>query len=210
MAKSRDPFFSALTRIREAAQTGGYAPGRPIVIIDEAHRLEISTTPVREALAWLCGEGVIERGPTGGFMAPRLDAGAVRDRYSFRLACLWAGLDLSEALPGGGCRYLQGGSAAGALHDLFGRLVGRSGNALLIKAYGLVSGQLRILRDVENRLFDDQEAEAEALLTLARDEAGADLRQALKAYHDRRIQAAAILALEASERTGPAGQTEAI
>ncbi|WP_052516809.1 MULTISPECIES: GntR family transcriptional regulator [Brevundimonas] len=74
--------------MREAAETGGYAPGRPIVIIDEARRLGLSTTPVREALAWLCGEGVIERGPAGGFLARRLDAGAVRDRYGFRLACL--------------------------------------------------------------------------------------------------------------------------
>ena len=69
MAKSRDPFFKALDNIRERARAGGYAPGQSIVIVEEARRLDLSTTPVREALAWLCGEGLIERG-RAGFLPP--------------------------------------------------------------------------------------------------------------------------------------------
>lgn len=205
MAKSRDPFLTALSRMREAAQTGAYAPGRPIVIIDEARRLGISTTPVREALAWLCGEGVVERGPTGGFLARRLDAGAVRDRYGFRLACLWVSMDLSDGLPHYGSAPLCGASATSSLEVLFERLVRRSGNGLLLAAYAWVSGQLRILKDLETRLFDDHEAEARALLTLAGREATAALREALETYHDRRVQAAPILALEAAAQRGPGG-----
>lgn len=205
MAKSRDPFLTALSCMRETAQTGGYAPGRPIVIIDEARRLGISTTPVREALAWLCGEGVIERGPTGGFLARRLDAGAVRDRYGFRLACLRAGLDLSEGLPRYGGGPLQGANATSSLEVLFERLVRRSGNGLLLAAYAWVSGQLQILKDLEMRLFADHEAEARALLTLAGRGTTAALQQALETYHDRRVQAAPILALEAAAQRGPAG-----
>ncbi|WP_148291547.1 MULTISPECIES: hypothetical protein [Brevundimonas] len=98
---------------------------------------------------------------------------------------------------------MQGVTATSSLQALFERLVRRSGNRLLLSAYSWVNGQLRILRDLETGLFDDHEAEAQALLTLAGREATAALRQGLKTYHDRRIQAAPILALEAAAQTGP-------
>jgi DNA-binding FadR family transcriptional regulator len=200
MAKSRDPFFMALERIREAARTGAYPPGRPIVIIEEARRLGVSTTPVREALAWLCGEGLIERGPAGGFLAVRLDAGAVRDRYAFRLACLTAAMDMTAGLPAYGRSPRARPDPAAALEALFDRIVRRAGNGMLTAAHERVSGQLRRFRDAEARMFADLEAEAGALLALAAEEANGALRQALGAYHDRRVQAASILALDAARR----------
>ncbi|MEH6664495.1 MAG: GntR family transcriptional regulator [Brevundimonas sp.] len=203
MAKSRDPFFMALDRIREQAQTGGYAAGRPIVIIEEARRLGVSTTPVREALCWLCGEGLIERGPAGGFVAARLDAGAVRDRYVFRLACLLAGLDLTSGLPTRGRSPPRGGAAVDGLHALFDALVRRTGNAALVEAHGRVAGQLRQFREAERRVFADVDAEADRLLVMAAAERNGDLRAGLGAYHERRVEAAAILALDAARRAGP-------
>lgn len=58
---------------------GVYAPGAPVVIIEEARRPGLSPMPIREALAWLCGEGLMERAPRAGYLAPRLDAALLRD-----------------------------------------------------------------------------------------------------------------------------------
>ena len=195
MAKSRDPFFKALDRIRERVHDGAYAPGGSIVIVDEARRLKVSTTPVREALSWLCGEGLVERGPAGGFLAARLDAGAVRDLYGFRLVCLLAGLDLTAGLPAYGRKPERDGHPVGELNRFFDSLVRRTGNAVLLDAYARVAGQIRQLQAAETRVFMDVSSEAGLLLDVASTEMNGDLRDALRRYHARRSEAAGLLSL---------------
>ncbi|MDP3406303.1 MAG: GntR family transcriptional regulator [Brevundimonas sp.] len=205
MARSRDPFFQALARIRDRLQAGGYAAGGPIVIVEEARRLGVSTTPVREALSWLCGEGLVERGPSGGFLAAHLDAGAVRDRYGFRLICLSAALDLMAGLPTYGRTPDRGDAPVPELRRLFEGLVRRTGNAALMDAYLRVDGQLRQFRDAERRVFTDIEAEADRLLAHASAVRNGDLREALRVYHDRRAGAAAIVALDVARQQSDGG-----
>ena len=67
MIRKHDPFTLALDSLRARAEEGAFTPGAPVVIIDEARRLNLSTTPVREALGWLCGFGLIERAPWEDF-----------------------------------------------------------------------------------------------------------------------------------------------
>lgn len=67
MARHRAPFTTALRTLTERVILGAFSPGKPIIILDEAHSLSLSTTPVREALAWLGGEGLIDRAPAGGY-----------------------------------------------------------------------------------------------------------------------------------------------
>ncbi len=205
MAKSRDPFFKALDNIRERARAGGYAPGQSIVIVEEARRLDLSTTPVREALAWLCGEGLIERGPAGGFLAARLDAGAVRDRYDLRLAYLSAALDLTAGLPAYGRSPPRDGAAVTDLVDLFESLVRRTGNGALLDAYHRVDGQLTPFRSAERRIFADLDAEADDLLELAATRTNGDLREGLRAYHFRRGRSAALLSMDVAGHPGGEG-----
>jgi DNA-binding GntR family transcriptional regulator len=57
--RSRDPFRQALEVLRTAV-TSAVAPGSHLPINDAAHALGLSTSPVREALSRLCGEGLIE------------------------------------------------------------------------------------------------------------------------------------------------------
>lgn len=196
MAKSRDPFFQALDGIRARARTSGYASGQPIVIIEEARRLGVSATPVREALSWLCGECLIERGPSGGFLAARQDAAAVRDRYGFRLICLLAGLELTAGLPAYGRAPRRERDAVSDLDRLFGELVRRAGNGALIDAYRRVEEQLSPFGAAERRVFPDLESEAERLLILAEAERNGALRDGLGVYHRRRSDAAALLSLD--------------
>ena len=167
MTRIHDPFTLALESIRHAVVTGAYTPGRPIVIVDEARRLNLSTTPVREALAWLCGEGLVERAPAGGFLAPRLDGAAVRDCFAFRLLCLMA----STEFAGIALAPLPNTSSKQRLAVLLNRVVQSQGNAVLASAFERVGEQLRGVADAERRVFYDWEAEVDAITSL---EAGPD------------------------------------
>lgn len=201
MTRKRDPFTMALDSLRTRAEQGIYAPGGPVVIIDEARRLKLSTTPVREALGWLCGFGLIERAPSGGFLAPRLDAAVVRDRLAFRLHCL------ATALNGAGHihRARSNGSAETGHLDLAAhmlRAVRETGSAALVDAYQRVNSQLVQLAQAERRVFKDLDAETAAIVSLFEGAPGAGLPQALALYHHRRMDAAPLLIMEAEAGRG--------
>lgn len=57
--RQRDPFGTALASLRVALENG-LAPGQHLPVADIAASLKLSTSPVREALSRLCGEGLIE------------------------------------------------------------------------------------------------------------------------------------------------------
>lgn len=57
--RQRDPFGLALHSLRSALEKG-LAPGQHLSAADIAVSLKLSTSPVREALSRLCGEGLIE------------------------------------------------------------------------------------------------------------------------------------------------------
>lgn len=197
MTRRRDPFTQALASLKTHAEQGVFIPGQPVVIVEEARRLRLSTTPVREALAWLCGFGLIERAPTGGYLAPRLDPAIVRDRLSFRLHCLLASLVHGEDSHDFGPDPEGHDTMAGRLSDHMRLAVKRTGNAALVEAYQRVSSQLEQLSGAEQRLFPDLEAEAERLVRLFERRDDQDLSQAITEFHQRRMKAAPLLVLEA-------------
>lgn len=196
VTRRRDPFMTALESLRSRAEQGVNLPGAPVVIMDEARRLNLSTTPVREALVWLCGYGLVERSPMGGFLAPRLDPAVVRDRFRFRLLCVTnslTGAGHSQAREQG----LNGPDQAGrGLEAAMLRTVRGTGNAALIDAYIRVCRQLLQLADAERRLFPDLAEEEAALVGLFESPDGG-LPEALAQYHRRRVEAAPLLILEA-------------
>lgn len=194
MIRTRDTFAKALAELRTSGREGRFAPGRPIVIQDEARRLRLSTTPVREALAWMCGEGLLERAPLGGFVAPRLDAPTLVHLYRFRLLCL------SDAVSRGGEWSLDPArtdplEVAPALRHL----VASVGDAVLYAAFDRVQCHLDALVSVEPEVLSDLAAETTALFS-AHDPGPSD--GALAAYHRRRIEAAPRLVLAAIQVLG--------
>ncbi|MFN3487458.1 MAG: GntR family transcriptional regulator, partial [Planctomycetota bacterium] len=50
----------ALTAVRDRLQSGALPPGARATAVDLADDLGLSTTPVREALSRLAGEGLLE------------------------------------------------------------------------------------------------------------------------------------------------------
>lgn len=194
MIRTRDTFAQALAALRHSARAGEFVPGRPIVIQDEARRLRLSTTPVREALSWMCGEGLLERAPLGGFVAPRLDASTLANRYRFRLLCL------DDAFARGG-EWIPDAARTEPLGvaDLFRHLVASVGDPVLSAAFDRVQCHLEALAPVEAVVLQDLEAETHALLT------GPDLGppgRGLDVYHRRRMDAAPRLALAALQSMG--------
>lgn len=197
MSPRRDPFNQALLSVRERIEGGACPAGRPIVIADEARRLILSTTPIREALCWLGGEGLVERGPAGGFLAPRLDPALLRDRYALRRLYLQTALER-----GGGDATPQLPDASSAVRRLAGVwrwCVRALGDAALLDAFDRVNSHLNRFAAAEARLFGDIEAEAEAVITAGR----RSILDLISAYHDRRMAASVLLTLEAETDLWP-------
>nr|WP_223199229.1 GntR family transcriptional regulator [Solihabitans fulvus] len=72
----------ALSSIREAIVVGDLAPGEAIRDVDLAERLGLSRTPVREALARLTDEGLVESKPHSYTRVTPLNGDAVRDAHA--------------------------------------------------------------------------------------------------------------------------------
>lgn len=193
VTRRRDPFHMALVTLRSFARSGSFAPGSPIVIVEEARRLRLSTTPVREALAYLYGEGLIERAPSGGYLAPRLDVALVRDRFAFRLHCLTIAMDVTAKIQG---LINADGREPTDVRGRMDHLVRVAGNPVLADAFERVGCQLHVLLEPERRVFGDVDEEAIGLTeTLDRGDRRL-IRERLTAYHQRRIDAAGALVLE--------------
>ena len=72
----------ALSAIRRAIVAGELAPGTPVKDIELAGQMGLSRTPVREALARLADEGLIETKPHSYTRVTALDTDAVRDAHA--------------------------------------------------------------------------------------------------------------------------------
>lgn len=94
MGRDRDPFDRALTALRARLVRSGPLQGAPLLVTTLAGELGVSPTPVREALAWLAGEGVIAR-RSGGYAAQVHDRQSLMRLYG--LAGLLADAVLAEA-----------------------------------------------------------------------------------------------------------------
>lgn len=193
MARSRDPFLMALSLLRAKAIGGSFRSGVPVVIIDEAREIGLSTTPVREALAWLGGEGLVERGAAGGYSGLRIDPHRLVGRYNLRLRLLLSALDATVNLG-----EYQAGSDT---DDILDSIAAACGDVVLLEAFRRVNHQLAPMASVEADVL----ASGRTMLDAIRRHQGAGDRQALAAslldYHAERVAASAVLAAEIERRS---------
>lgn len=68
--------------VREAIMAGEYAPGQPVRAEALGDTLEVSATPVREALQALRVEGFLDLVPRKGFTVAELSADDIRDIFA--------------------------------------------------------------------------------------------------------------------------------
>jgi DNA-binding GntR family transcriptional regulator len=70
--------------IRDAILSGELEPGARLMQDDLAERLQVSSTPVREALRQLETEGILQSSPNRGMRVAEVDLRAVREIYLIR------------------------------------------------------------------------------------------------------------------------------
>jgi DNA-binding FadR family transcriptional regulator len=93
LAQNRDQFAFVFAALRERLRTDAGAQGDFLAVSELAAAWGVSATPVREALARLAGEGLIEDRPGHGYFAWRLDARDLSDLYRAQETLLLAALD---------------------------------------------------------------------------------------------------------------------
>ncbi len=71
-------------RLRDAIRQGEFKSGHRVMEIEVANWLNVSRTPVRDAIRRLEAEGMLEHEPRGGLVVARLDRQAVMELYVMR------------------------------------------------------------------------------------------------------------------------------
>jgi DNA-binding GntR family transcriptional regulator len=165
----------------------------PAVLADE---LSSSTTPVREALDRLVGEGLVESRTGSGFHLPALDEPTLKDMFAWSGELLglavrgWPGR-ASPAPPPRPAEQELGDSVARRTAQLFVAIARRSANAEHARAVERLNARLHAVRTVEPLVIDVGEGELETIEVAFLAGSKADLRRAVGRYHRRRIRAAA-------------------
>jgi DNA-binding GntR family transcriptional regulator len=194
-AKRGEPFQLALAELRRRLCEGAYPPGARLAAAEVAGELGLSATPVREALARLAGEGLLDERRGEGAFVPGYSGPDVADLYRLGLAHLEAAL----RIPGGGAPRLQAtamrpedaAAAVTAADRLLAEWIAGAAGRRLTQSFLRLQRQLGPVRRLEPRCFSD-------LLEEWLDLAGAgEPRERLalgRAFYRRRVRAAARLA----------------
>lgn len=163
-------------------RAGRYVHGERLAITDFAQDLDLSATPVREALSRLAGEGLIEERRGQGYFAWRLDVVDLAELYELQGEHLNFALERAGVRPGGLVPVHE--EALEDAEALFAQIVRQSDNAALVRANRLLADRLAAPRLAEARVLCDLDQELKELVSLRHPEA---LKPALAAYHLRRL-----------------------
>lgn len=187
MGRFREPYGLVVSSVRARLAAGACAPGEPLPINLLARDLAVSQTPVREALARLAGEGLIERTPSG-YAAPRLAAEDLADLYRLLGVYLEAATSGAPAIAPN-----LGGDPRQALSSALDMAVAAQGNDALSRAYGRTRARLAPFALREAAVLDEVGTEARRLLGQLTDPLRRARRAALARYIQRRVQASRAL-----------------
>lgn len=185
MGRDRDAFEKAAGALRQRLAEGAAPQGESLPVQALASDLDISPTPVREALAHLAGEGLLARS-RGGYQTIVYDQVALAELYDL------AGL-LAAAAVGEPPRSAPDAIPGAALPDLADLLTVGARNRALAVALGRVLAQLSPFATAEHTALGDRDGAALAEALRAGDGAA---RRLARAYFQRRARHAdAILAV---------------
>jgi DNA-binding GntR family transcriptional regulator len=203
MPRVHDPFGTALAALRAQLRNGVFAAGSPLVAAELAPALAVSITPVREALAHLAGEGLIEERRGRGYFAHRLEVAELEDLYRLHQVYIDAALD---AQPEGFAPSPSVSDQAPALtgdwdplrlrtatEHLFATIVRGGGNRPLTAAHRQAADRLAAPRLAEASVFEDLELELEGLAQAFGQGDFDAVRRLTRAYHRRRLASAKAL-----------------
>lgn len=185
--RERDQFAVARRALSDYAAAGRFGWGNPLVATSLAAELGLSPTPVREALAHLAGEGIVEHRPGRGYFAPSPTAADIVGLYELHEQFLrWSSPVVIREGPAGNDatdEILQ-------IEAVFDHLAGQGKNSAVVEAYRRVSARLRPIRRIEALLQNtglNIVLEIERVSTKGQPD---EFSEALLAYHESRYAAA--------------------
>lgn len=197
-AEPRDPYGTALGAMKRFAEAGRFVPGEPIVVTELAAEVGLSATPVREALACLAGQGLIERRRGRGYFYPALTAAEIIDLFELQLAYLHAALTLYPRGLTPLRKAVAGVDPRDGVQALFDAVITQSTNAALLLAHQRVADRLKAVLKTERTLEDPDNATVKTMVEAIVQGRIPDLLGLLEIHHERRCARAATLAIEAA------------
>lgn len=193
---SRDPYGAALGAVRRFADDGRFAPGEPIVVTELAAEVGLSATPIREALACLAGQGLIERRRGRGYFYPALGVSEIIDLFELQLAYVCAALTLCPR----GLAPLRKAAAAvdplDGVQALFDAIIAQSANSALVVAHQRVIDRLKAVLKSERARDDTDGASVGAIVAAIAAGNIPAVLGLLEEHHERRCARASALLVE--------------
>ena len=189
--RERDPFAVARTALAGYAAAGRFGWGHPLVATSLAAELGLSPTPVREALAHLAGEGIIEHRPGRGYFAPSPTAADIAGLYALHRQFL-LGASTADVAPQATLLDPPVDEVL-RIESVFDQLADRGANGAVLEAYRRVRHQLRPIRRIEVLLQDTGLDGVLRIERLGREGRWTAVAEALDEYHSRRISLSATL-----------------
>ena len=147
--KKRDPFQHALAALMASAADGRFAWGEPLVVTALAQELGLSPTPVREALARLSGEGLIDHRPGRGYFASSPSVEDVVDLLEYHRRLVHWALDLIEQAT---IRPPIGPIDGASGERVFVAIVRASERSVVVRGHWRTTLQLRPIRKLQVRM----------------------------------------------------------
>lgn len=194
-----ESFQLALQFLRGQLHEGVLPPGARIAASEVAAALNLSPTPVREALAWLAGEGILEERRGQGFFVRHLTTTDIADLYRLSLAQLLIAQDPGRPqLARRAAKDLEptptNPDPIVAVERLFSGWIAEGAGRVMAAAHRVVQIQLGPVRRLEGLVIPNLAAEAD-LLNATRDPGrAADRLHRLRHFHARRVRMADRLA----------------
>ncbi|ATP19957.1 MULTISPECIES: GntR family transcriptional regulator [Sphingobium] len=185
-------------RLKQDILDGILRPGAPLVVQALADHYGVSISPVRDSAHQLVGEQLLASNLGGGFVVPLVTADTLRDLYT------WHGYLVRHALKArepsqGDLEAVEVLQRHGPLHprelrdaanSLFSFIGSRPKNAVHSRAIMMAGDRLAIARLHEPLVFDNVQDELLAIWNLTRSGSDGAIREAIWAYHRRRIRRA--------------------
>ncbi|NQE61506.1 GntR family transcriptional regulator [Caulobacter sp. RHG1] len=181
MGRDRDPFERTIGALRKRLVAAGPLQGAPLLINLLAADLDVSQTPVREALAWLAGETLIHR-TRSGYVGATYEAEDLAHVYELALLLVLAAFRRRPAEPAPGVMRHAG--------QMLSHVIDRGGNQAFVRAFAQVQARLAPLAVDEAAIFGGADQEGDRL-GLALGEGGPSFVRAVRRYYGRRIERSA-------------------
>ncbi|MBD3836805.1 GntR family transcriptional regulator [Brevundimonas sp.] len=182
----RDPYGAALGAVRRLADAGRFHAGEAIVVTELAAEVGYSATPVREALACLAGQGLIERRRGRGYFYPALAPAEIIDLFELQHAYVHAALTLHPRGLALLRKAVVGLEPREGPQAVFAAIVAQSTNAALTAAHQRVVDRLKTVIEAERAWADDNAASVRAMIAAVADGRIDSLLTHIDALHERR------------------------